>query len=294
MKDKMPIIFVLLAGVLWGTTGTAQTFAPEGALPVTVGAIRMAVGGVTLLLFATIQGKLNLKNWPWKTTVIAAGSIAAFQPLFFSAVAITGVAVGTVVAIGSSPVLAGILEGVFWRKIPEKKWWVSTLLAIIGCVLLFSSNNQEITISPIGIVMALGAGLGFAIYTLFSKQLLQNHATEAVTAVVFTLSGLFLAPLLIIYDTSWLLEFRGIAVALHLGVIATAAAYLLFVQGLIGVSASTALTLILAEPLTAAILGVFIVGEELTLLAWFGVALLLLGLGLLSYTPKKIAVEEVN
>jgi len=108
---------VLLAAVLWGTTGTAQAFAPESAHPMAVGAMRLAIGGGALLLFVLMRGKLRKgKGWPVAPTAVAAASMAAYQPLFFSAVATTGVAVGTVVAIGSAPVLAGLLEYIFGGK----------------------------------------------------------------------------------------------------------------------------------------------------------------------------------
>ncbi|KHF40006.1 EamA family transporter [Halalkalibacter okhensis] len=283
---------VLLAAMLWGTTGTAQTFAPENANPVVIGAVRLAVGGLALLLFVLVQGKLTLKNWPIRVTLVAALSMAAYQPLFFQAVSTTGVAIGTVVAIGSAPILAGILEWLFRKRLPTKKWWVATVIAITGSLLLFSNTNQgDVNISPFGIILALGAGLSFATYTLVSKQLLQRHSSEVVVAVVFTLSACLLTPILFIYDLTWLMQGNGIGIALHLGLIATAIAYLLFVRGLTGITASSAVTLSLAEPLTAAMLGVFLVGEYLPFLSWLGVGLLFVGLGVLTYTPKKARIK---
>jgi DME family drug/metabolite transporter len=282
----MSVFLVLLAAMLWGTTGTAQTFAPESANPIVIGAIRLAIGGLALLIFVFLQGKLNLQSWAVIPTLIAAISMAAYQPLFFSAVAVTGVAIGTVVAIGSAPILAGILQWIVKGKAPERKWWLATLLAIIGCLLLFT-NDHEVSITPLGVIMAVGAGLSFAIYTLVSKHLMESQSPEAVVAVVFTLSAAFLTPLLFVYDLSWLLEFNGFGVALHLGLFATAIAYLFFARGLMGVPAATAVTLALAEPLTAAMLGLFIVGEYLSPSAWMGVGLLFLGLGLVSYPPRK-------
>ncbi|MGX1262363.1 drug/metabolite transporter (DMT)-like permease [Rossellomorea marisflavi] len=100
-------------------------------------------------------------------------------------------------------------------------------------------------------------------------------------AVVFMLGAIFLTPFLFLYDLSWLMEVRGAGVALHLGVVATGLAYLLFARGLVKVPASTAVTLSLAEPLTATMLGVFLIGESLDALSWLGVGLLLLGIMLL-------------
>lgn len=81
---KVSVLFVLLAAILWGTTGTTQAFAPEEAAPLVFGAVRMAVGGITLLLFAALRGQLKHSGWPVKTLIIAALSMAFYQPFFFS------------------------------------------------------------------------------------------------------------------------------------------------------------------------------------------------------------------
>lgn len=60
---KISILFVLLAAILWGTTGTTQAFAPKEAAPLVFGAVRMAVGGITLLLFAALRGQLKRSGW---------------------------------------------------------------------------------------------------------------------------------------------------------------------------------------------------------------------------------------
>src|SRR5690625_5069375 len=102
MKGKLSPFLILLAAMLWGTTGTTQALAPETAHPIAIGTTRLAVGGLFLLIIVLIRGKLHFKNWPVKLTILASLSMALYQPLFFSAVTITGVAIGTVVAIGRS------------------------------------------------------------------------------------------------------------------------------------------------------------------------------------------------
>lgn len=106
-------------------------------------------------------------------------------------------------------------------------------------------------------------------------------------AVVFCLATLLLSPLLFTSHLGWLAEPRGMAVALHLGVLATAVSYALFARGLKNVSVGTAATLSLAEPLTAAILGVVILGERLGLSQTAGIILLFSGLILLAFGEKK-------
>ena len=75
-----------------------------------VGMMRIAIGGAVLLLLALLRGELGtFGTWPVKLSLLSAFSVAAFQLLFFNAVHQAGVAVGTIVGLGSAPIFAGVL-----------------------------------------------------------------------------------------------------------------------------------------------------------------------------------------
>jgi DME family drug/metabolite transporter len=125
-----------------------------------------------------------------------------------------------------------------------------------------------------------------------SKGLLDDRPPDAVMAVVFCLGAVLLAPVLLVVDLSWLAQPRGLAVALHLGLVATAAAYFLFGRGLVAIPVAAAVTLSLAEPLTAGTLGVVLLGEQLTTPAVLGIGLILGGLVLLSLGGRRRSGAE--
>ncbi len=278
--------FVLAAAVLWGTTGTAQALAPPNAQPIAVGAVRLAIGGSALLFFSASNGRLsNYKQLPLRPTLVGAASIAAYQLCFFAGVSLTGVAVGTIVAIGSAPILAGVLEWLVDRERPQSHWVAATLLAVTGCTLLIASGGA-LSIHIGGVFLALGAGASYAVYAHTSKQLLGQQPPDLVTAVLFSLGAILLLPILFVTDLNWLAISRGLAVALHLGLVATALAYILFTRGLVQVPVSSAVTLSLAEPLTAALLGVFLLNEKLSLFGFVGTSLILAGLALLGIASR--------
>jgi len=275
-------MLVLAAALLWGTTGTAQSFVPSGASPLSVGAVRLAVGGTALLALALWKGALGDKGlWRKLSTLLAAGCIAAYQLFFFAAVLKTGVAVGTMVAIGSAPVFAGIISLIFRRENPGLKWAAATLLSVAGCVLL-SADGQKLEVNSYGVFLALGAGVSYALYAAASKKLLESHHPEAVTGAVFFIGALLLSPLLFFGDLGWIKTAQGMGVALHLGLLATALAYVLFSHGLARIPFPKAVTLSLAEPLTAAALGVFLLKEELSFVSQLGMLLVFGGLVILS------------
>lgn len=207
--------------------------------------------------------------------------MAAYQVLFFAGVARTGVAVGTIVGIGSSPVLAGLLAYLFRGERLTPRWAAATLLAVAGCTLL-ALTGGEVDVDPLGMLLAVGAGAAYATFSLASKSLLQNRPSEQVMAAVFGLGAIFLAPLLFSQDLTWLAQPRGVGVILWLGVFATALAYTLFGKGLTLTPVATAVTLSLAEPLTAGLLGVLLLGEQLSPLALVGIVFIFSGLLVLS------------
>ncbi|MCB9421404.1 MAG: EamA family transporter [Ardenticatenaceae bacterium] len=277
-------LWVIAAAVLWGTTGTAQAFAPVGTDSLAIGAVRLAIGGLALLGLAAARKSLRRgQEWPKLATFVAALGMAAYQPFFFAGVARTGVAVGTVVTIGSGPVWAGLLGMLVRGERPSPRWLTATIISILGCFLLVTAGSA-IHVDAVGVVLALGAGLAYAAYAVASKSVLEKQSPDAATAVIFTLGALFLSPLLFTTDLTWLAQPRGLAVALHLGLLATAAAYALFSRGLKRVPVATAVTLSLAEPLTAGLLGVFLLGEQLTGVALLGVGLIFGGLIILIAT----------
>lgn len=274
-------LLVLAAGVLWGTTGTTQALAPAGVSPTSIGAMRLVVGGGVLMLLALMRGGLGAGRWPVFGTLLAGACVASYQLCFFAAVHRTGVAVGTLVGIGSSPVIAGLLGFIFRGERPGRRWLVATLFALAGCGLLVAGGGK-LSADPLGILLALGAGASYASYTMAIKGLLPGRTPDAVMAVVFCIGALLLSPLLFTEDLHWVAAPRGLAVVLYLGIVVTALSYWLFARGLKSIPVASAVTLSLAEPLTAALLGIMLLGERLSTAALAGIPLLFAGLAVLA------------
>jgi drug/metabolite transporter, DME family len=269
---------VLLAALCFATTGTAQALGPSGTDPVGVGAARILVGGTLLVLVALAGRAFTGRRWAPGPVLAAVAAVATYQLAFFAAVADTGVAVGTIVALGSAPTLAGLFEWVLDRRRPEPRWAVATALACVGVALLALAGGDA-SVSPPGIALAVVAGGSYAVYTLAAKRLLTaGHAPEAVMAVAFGLAAVVLLPALALSSPGWLLQTDGIALALFLGVVPTALAYVLFARGLKRLSASETATLTLAEPLTAGLLGAVVLAEPMTAMSAAGAGLVLAGL----------------
>jgi DME family drug/metabolite transporter len=285
---------VLLAAVLFGTTGTAQALGPDGTDPLAVGAARLAVGGLALLLVLPLLGgstRRAVRLWRTRAGLLAGACTALYQLCFFAAVERAGVALGTLVTIGSGPVFAGLLGAGLLRERPERAWAAATASCVAGLALLSAGGDGEADV--LGLGLALTSGAAYAAYTVLAKQLMSAGAASGeVMAAAFGLGGLLLLPVLAASPLAWLGTAQGLALAGYLGLVTTTAAYVLFGRGLAVLPAGPVTTLVLAEPLVATALGIGVLDERLPALGVTGAGLVLAGIavqGVASSRPAPVA-----
>jgi DME family drug/metabolite transporter len=308
MDRFRPELLIVVAAVLWGTTGTAQDLGDVPASPVVVGVARIALGGALLALMALVMSRSggaalstgtetrlqNRELWrPPGPVVAGIVAVAGYQACFFAAVDRAGVALGTLVAIGSGPVFTGLVALGASGERPVPRWYPATGLAIVGCALLLAPGGDR-ELDAIGLGLALGAGLSYAVYTVAAKALLSRGVAGPTVMATFFLGGaVLLAPALLVADTDGMATGRGLAMVFWLGVATTAVSYVLFSAGLHRLQSSTVATLSLTEPLTAALLGVLVLGERPGLVAALGALVLLSGLLVISTSrPTSPPVPE--
>jgi DME family drug/metabolite transporter len=291
-------LWVIAASLCFGTTGTAQALGPAGTTPPTVGAARVLVGGLLLVLTARLVARIPLRQivvrGPLAPVLAAGAAVAGYQVCFFAAVDATGVAVGTVVALGSAPALAGL--GARWVDgTPLTSAWVAaTALAAAGVALLAMAGGGA-SVDAGGVLLAVGAGASYAAFTLATKRLLAaGHRDEPVMATTFCLGALLLVPVLLTGTSGWLATPGGLALALWLGAVPTALGYLFFARGLRHLTPGETATLTLAEPATATVLGAVVLGETLDLTAAGGIALIVAGLSVLAARPPAAPTPVVT
>jgi drug/metabolite transporter, DME family len=272
---------VLLAAALFGTTGTAQALGPDTTTPLGVGAARLLVGGLALIAVLPLLGHRPgeaVSLWRTRSGLVAGSCTALYQVCFFAGVQRAGVALGTLAAIGSGPVLAGLLARVVLGERPGRAWATATALCVGGLALLVLEGSAS-DADVLGVLLAVAAGLGYASYTVLAKRLMAGGASSApVMAAAFGLGGLLLLPVLLLQPLGWLATPGGLALALYLGLITTTLAYVLFGRGLAVLAAGPVTTLVLAEPLVATVLGTTVLGERLALAGAVGAGLVLVGL----------------
>jgi DME family drug/metabolite transporter len=284
---------VLAAAVCFATTGTAQAKGPAGTTPLGVGAMRVIVGAAALVAYVAagrrraVGAGSRTAGWrpsPRQRLLVGVGAagVALYQPMFFAGTARSGVAVGTIVALGSGPVFVGLWEIVGMRRRPSNAWFAATGCALIGgAILVLAQSGDGAAVDVVGVLCALAAGCGYAMYAVAAKVLVVGGVGSSVVMAWFFAGGaLLLTPALFTEPLAWLGTAGGVVMVLHLGVVTVAVAYVLYGIGLRSLPASTAATLTLAEPVVAAVLGVVVLDEQLGAAGWLGAVVVVAGLAL--------------
>ena len=285
------VVAILITAVLWGTTGTAATFAP-GVGPLAMGAAALGIGGLLQALIALPSLHRERAALASQRGVLTAGSVGvAIYPLaFYSSMHLAGVAVGTVVSLGSAPIASGLLEWIVERRRVSGWWMLAAGLGIAGSAVLCAAKMHDTPADMAGTAAGVGLGLvagtTYALYSWSAHRLMgRGIGRAAAMGSVFGLGGLALMPVLAVTGAPLLASPQAFAVGAYTALVPMFLGYVLFGFGLTRVTASTATTLTLAEPAVAAVLAVVIVGERLSSLGWLGLAGIGVSLLILAVAP---------
>ncbi|MFE1230898.1 DMT family transporter [Streptomyces sp. NPDC058745] len=298
----MGSLCVLAASLLWGTTGTAATFAPAVG-PLTIGAVAMGLGGLLQALIAAPRIRREAPRLRARRGVVLLGAlaVAAYPLAFYSSMHLAGVAAGTVVSIGSAPLASALIERVADGRRLTRRWITGAVLGLSGTVLLCVAESAGAPSGPearsagttvLGVGLGLVAGLTYALYSWAAHRLIHRGVSSAAAmGSVFGIGGLLLLPVLLATGAPLLESWPNAAVGAYMALVPMFLGYVLFGWGLAQVPPSTATTLSLLEPAVAAMLAVLVVGEHLPLPGWAGVTLVVGCLAVLT-TPSRSMTER--
>lgn len=292
--QRRAVIAVIAAAMLFGTTGTARSLGPEATSVWLVGTIRIALGAITLLACALISRERSAAVGAKAVTFIAIGGLGAaiYQPAFFAGVEACGVAIGTVIALGSGPMFAGGIDRLIRQRPLPQRWFIGTAVMLIGVAVLVmtsSSGSDETQLTISGVLFALAAGLGYAMYAQTTSSLIELKLPSTIAlAAQFGVAAIILSPFMIIKvlastEVAWIWSASGAVMLVHLGVLTAGVAYMLYGWGLRVLPASTAVSITLIEPLTAAGAAYFVLGERLSASGALAGIVVLIGLMVLTF-----------
>lgn len=279
-------IAVAMAAALFATTGTAAELGPDSLSPGAAGTWRAMIGGLGLLMWMRLRhGRLPVGSVDWRWVLAGGVAVAGYQLTFFDAVARTGVAVGTLVTIGTGPVVAGVIDAAIARRTPTLRWILGAAAGLAGVGLLTAGT---VDVDVTGVVLALIAGTTFPVYGLAAQRLMRRVAPDVAIGTVFVAGTLLLVPLAVRTAPEAFATLGSLLTVSYLGVFTLCVAYILWGLGLERLTLGVVVVVTLLEPAIAALLGVAVLGEPVSVGLVIGIGLVGAGV-MLASTSKPVA-----
>ncbi|WP_310715361.1 DMT family transporter [Streptomyces lydicus] len=304
------LLYVTFAATAWGTAGAAAAllYRGSGLGPIALTFWRTFGGLVLLLALRTLLRRRSggraapAPYEPWRRravrVVVTGVALAVFQAAYFAAVATTGLAIGTVVTMGAGPVLIAIGARVTMGERLGVGGVLAAAGALAGLAVLVLGADGAATVRPAGIGYALLSAAGCAAMTLITRRLGRGGDSDpyASTSSAFAVAALCLLPLAAVeglwpqaHDLGRSLWLMG-----YIAAVPTALAYGLYFAGLTAVRAATASVVSLIEPVSAAVIAVLFLGEQLTAATAAGTGVLLTAVAALAVTEARGAVAAAR
>lgn len=254
--------------------------------------LRCILAAVMLLTFTGWKDKALLrirgKNLP---ALIGSAffSILFFNYCYFSTIRLMDLSAAAIL-LYTSPIFVMLLSLVFFREKLTVKKIAALLLAFSGCLLVSGVLSSSTALSVPGLLLGLGSGLGYALYSIFSRVSL-NQGLHSITITVYTflfsaIGGLFLADLPAIIGVFRTHGMGFVVFALFFTLVTTVLPYLLYTAGLSKVDNGPASVMASIEPVVATLFGFFVFSESPTLSAILGILLVLGALVVLNLGEK--------
>ena len=278
-------ISILLAAALWGIIGLWNRRLMAGGLSPTGIVTVRNFGGMALLAAAfaikdrsVFQVKKEHLKYFFGTGII---SVVLFTICYFSCQQISSLAVASIL-LYTAPSFVVLLSALLWREPVTKRKIAALLLTLVGCAMVCGVFSADVAVTLGGILLGLGAGFFYALYSVFGRYALAHYDSMTVTVWTFLFAGPASLVLLRPADIAALAGAPDMwLTAVCLVVFSTVAPYLLYTKGLAKVESGKASIMASLEPVVAALVGVAVFREPMTALTAVGIGCVLGGVAIL-------------
>jgi drug/metabolite transporter, DME family len=285
-----PIIFIAISAIMWGIIAIfVRKLSSLGFTPMEIVTIRVVTAvlllGIIGLLKYPGQMKIHLRDSKY---FIGTGifSIVLFNWCYFSSINQLSLSFA-VILLYTAPAFVVVLSYIFLKERMDALKIISVVGTLIGCTLIVGINLKETpSMNLVGILIGLGAGFGYALYTIFGKIALVKYRPFTVTFYTFFVASITLLLFTDLFEKrSMLISSEVILYGIGLGLFPTVLAYLFYTKGLEKMEGSKASIIATVEPVAATLLSVFLYKEDFGVLQFIGTAIILLSVILINL-PK--------
>lgn len=284
-------IYIIIAGTLWGIISVfVNQLKDIGFNSMQVVSIRVFFSALILVLYLLIkdinQLKIHLKDIPLFIGT-GVGSIIFFNYCYFQAIELIGGASIPALLLYTAPIFVMVLSLILFKEKITKKKLVSLIMTFLGLALVTGAFSNTNKISAIALLFGLGSGLGYALYSIFGKFLVDKYSAITITTYTFVVATVFSIPFSgIVQKAELIVSPKGIILALSLALISTVLPFLLYTKGLSGMEAGKASILATVEPFVATIIGITFFKETMTVSKIIGMLMVLLAIVILNVNFK--------
>jgi len=299
MSKVKAITMIIIAASLWGTISIyIKQLSNLGFSSMEIVAIRCFWAFISLLLVMTFskQTSWKLKRFKDIKYFIGTGvvSISFFNYCYFQTITNLNISIA-VILLYTAPIFVAILSYfLFKEKLSFKKIFF-VFLTFLGCSLIAGFSITNLNISVLTLLVGLGAGVGYALYTIFSRYALEKYDPLFITFYTFFVATIFLIPMTQLWEkASVLFSGEGLVYGISLGVIPTVLAYLLYTKGLESVENTKAAVMSTIEPIVATVIAITIFNENVFLIQIVGSILIIVSVLMINIPDNKqqLLIEE--
>ncbi len=290
--------FIILAGCFWGSMGIfVRRLGIYGFTSIQIVSIRVTLATLIFALVLLLKDrkgfKISLRDIPLFLG-LGFGSILFFTVCYFTAITMMSLSTAAIL-LYTSPVWIMLMSVLFFREKMDRKKVTALILAFAGCVLVSGISGEGIT--PEGLLVGLGSGIGYGLYSILGTIALRKYSSYTVTTYTFLFAaiGSFLIcrPADMFYKFSHTTDIGFLMVFSLLTALITAVIpFLAYTLGLESVEASKAGIIATIEPMVATLIGIVVFSEPLTILSGAGILLILAAVVILNLKGKSVPTSS--
>ena len=185
-KQKIGSLLIILAGCFWGSMGIfVRKLASYGFTSVQIVSIRVTLAALIfsgLLLARDRSGfRISLRDLPLFLG-LGFGSILFFTVCYFTAITMMSLSTAAIL-LYTSPIWIMLMSVLFFREKLNRRKILALILAFAGCILVSGISGNGIT--PVGLLVGLGSGIGYGLYSILGTVALRRYAPLTVTTYTF-------------------------------------------------------------------------------------------------------------
>ncbi len=280
-KAMIGSLLIILAGCFWGSMGIfVRKLAIYGFSSIQIVSIRVTLAAVIFALVLLIKDragfKISLRDIPLFLG-LGFGSILFFTVCYFTAITMMSLSAAAIL-LYTSPVWIMLMSVLFFHEKMDKRKLTALALAFAGCVLVSGISGGGMT--PIGLLVGLGSGIGYGLYSILGTIALRKYSSYTVTTYTFIFAAVgswFICRPADMFGKFYNAKDVGfLAVFCCMTALITAVIpFLAYTLGLERVEASKAGIIATIEPMVATLIGIVVFSEPLTIMSGAGILLIL-------------------